>query len=496
MTKGEQSFLQHIQTIFESGTIGELSDGQLLERFAGRDPEAAELCFAALIKRHGPMVFRTCQVILRDRHEAEDAFQATFLVLARKARSLWIRDSLGPWLFEVSCRVACCARSAALRRRFHERKAASMGPSATHQTSSEDGGAVVCEEVQRLPDRYRAAVVLCDLEGLTQERAAQVLGWPAGTVRSRLARGRQRLRDRLTRRGLAPAVAPGPAWLTGEAPSAAVPGTVAESTTHAALRLIRDRAVVGAVASAGSLAEGVIRAMFWSKLKVIAAAMLAGGLFAGTALLAYWSAALQPGRSGAPQSEAPAKDNAGGIPRPIVSSPPSPQAYREATSKKVSTAPAPAGAISLSPNAKARLDVAKKLRDGMHQWSQIDPNRGFSEVLASQNRYDEVVAELLVKTDADRVRFLEHRLDTLKRMEHFVRDCFKSARLGLPEVLAVELCRLEAEDRLEKAMAKAGASGAGPADTGSSQLMQFLSQDSWDPNSRPSGRPPTREPRP
>ena len=216
----------------------------------------AELSFAALIKRHGPMVFRTSQAILRDRHDAEDAFQATFLVLARKARSLWIGDSLGPWLFQVACRVAACARSAALRRRVHEREVAGMGVSTVEDKTWDDGPAVLCEELKRLPDRYRAAIVLCDLEGLTQERAAMLLGWPAGTVRSRLARGRQRLRERLTRRGLAPSVLPALTWLTGDGPSAAVPATLVLVTTDTAVRLIANRVVMGTMTSVGSLTEG------------------------------------------------------------------------------------------------------------------------------------------------------------------------------------------------------------------------------------------------
>ncbi len=318
MIKGEHSLLHSIQTIFESGTMGELTDQQLLERFADPDREMADRCFAALIKRHGPMVLHTCHAILHDRHDAEDAFQATFLVVARKAPSLWIRDSLGPWLFEVAFRVAACARSATLRRRMREREAARMAMSTMEDKTWDDRGAVLCEELKRLPDRYRAAVVLCDLEGLTQERAAQVLGCPAGTVRSRLARGRLRLRDRLTRRGLAPSVVPALPWLNGELPSAAVPATLAEITTNAAVRLGANPAVTGTMASVGLLTEGVLRVMFWSKLKLITAGILAGGFFAGTALLAYWSPGLEQGRSPAPQAEVPAKDDAKAKPRPIV----------------------------------------------------------------------------------------------------------------------------------------------------------------------------------
>ena len=117
-----------MHTLFRVGTIGGLTDGKLLEWYTSRGDEAAELAFAALVERHGPMVLRVCRAILRDEHEAHDAFQATFLVLVRRARSLWVRDSLGPWLHQVAYRVAHGARTAAARRRRHERKAAELGP--------------------------------------------------------------------------------------------------------------------------------------------------------------------------------------------------------------------------------------------------------------------------------------------------------------------------------------------------------------------------------
>ncbi len=178
----------------------------LPERFASGG-EAAQLAFAALVERHGAVVLQTCRSILRDEHEAEDAFQATFLTLVRKARSLWVRDSLGPWLHQVAYRAARCSRSAAARRTVHERRAAEMIAGRDDRRRADDGkgadfGAAIHEEIERLPERYRVAVVLCDLEGRTHEQAARHLGCPVGTVKSRLARGRVRLRDRLTRRGL------------------------------------------------------------------------------------------------------------------------------------------------------------------------------------------------------------------------------------------------------------------------------------------------------
>src|SRR5262249_15613432 len=146
--------------------------------------------------------------------------------------------------------------------------------------------AVIHEELNRLPERYRAAVVLCDLEGLTQEQAAHQLGWPAGTVRSRVARGRQRLRDRLTRRGLAPAVLPLAASSPIETTAPVLPTSLAEATVQTALELAAGRAAVGTAAAAIALREGALRIMFWNQFKLVAAIMLTGGLLvSGTALL-------------------------------------------------------------------------------------------------------------------------------------------------------------------------------------------------------------------
>ena len=116
--------LRQIRTLFNVGTVRELTDGQLLERFATERSEVAELAFAALVERHGPMVLRVCRAVLTDPHDTDDAFQATFLVLLKKARALWVRDSLGPWLHQVAFRTASCARVSAARRRRPERRAA------------------------------------------------------------------------------------------------------------------------------------------------------------------------------------------------------------------------------------------------------------------------------------------------------------------------------------------------------------------------------------
>jgi RNA polymerase sigma factor (sigma-70 family) len=474
MLKREHSVLQHLQTIFESGTVGDLTDRQLLERFGGRDPEMAELCFATLVERHGPMVLRTCQSILQNRHDAEDAFQATFLVLSRKARSLWIRDSLGPWLFQVARRVAGSARSEGLRRLNREREAAKMtGSSAIDGTTWDDQGAVVCEELGRLPDRYRAAVVLCDLEGLTQERAAQLLGLPAGTVRSRLARARERLRERLTRRGLAPTPSAGLPWLTGNAAAPAVPAALVSNTTRAAVDVITHHAALGSMGSIGALTEGVLSIMFWNKVKQVSGVMIAAGLLGGTALLASWPAGEQDARLPVQKADDATKKPAEGK-----------------TDRAVPGTRDGGSSQGVSRNGTARLHVAKKLRDEAYELFVGNPKRPFTEFLLWQNRYYDVVGDVLVNTDADRVKFLEHRLAIFTRLESFIREMMKGEnKFQGMDLDAVELDRLEIEDRLEKSRATLRASGDKPAGTVSSELMKFLNDDSWTPEGAAISRP-------
>jgi RNA polymerase sigma factor (sigma-70 family) len=284
MTKGQQgAVLRHVQALFKAGRSGDLTDEQLLERFTARDGDAAELAFATLVERHGPMVLRTCRAILRDPHEAHDAFQATFLVLVRRAGSLRVHDSLGAWLHQVAYRTACCARSAAARRRKHEQKASEPVARSARFDGWDDLGEVLHEEVDRLPERYRMAVVLCLVEGLTHEQAARRLGWPIGTVQSRLARGRDRLRTRLTRRGLAPMIGAAGATFSAATARAAVPASLAGATIQAALRFYAGQTTVaGAVSAAAlTLTEGASRMMFITRLKLTAMALLLAG-FAAT----------------------------------------------------------------------------------------------------------------------------------------------------------------------------------------------------------------------
>jgi len=269
------------------GAIGDLSDGQLLERFTTRDGEPAELAFAALVERQGPMVLRVCRNLLSDPHDAEDAFQATFLVFVQKARRLWVRDSLAPWLHRVANLVAARARASKRRRREHERRAAESRPTLIAGAGDWEGqSAVLHEEINRLQDRYRSPVVLCHLEGLTHERAARHLGLPVGTVKSRLRRARELLRSRLSRRGL---TLPGGLLIaesTSRGAQAALPLSLIDSTVRAAVAApMSQSGAIGVIsASVAELTEEVLRTMFLTKLKMVAVVVLmACALAAGAA---------------------------------------------------------------------------------------------------------------------------------------------------------------------------------------------------------------------
>src|SRR6516165_12449077 len=217
-----------------AGSEGEMSDASLLARFVDQWDQAA---FRDLLCRHGPMVLGVCRRILRDPHAAEDAFQATFLLLVRKAGSVRKRGSVGPWLYGVARRVALEARGAASRRHVPAPLDPEVAWVDDHDGLERDElHAVLHEELGRLPEKYRAPLVICYFEGLPHEAVARRLGWPLGTVRTRIARGRDLLGARLTRRGLAPAAVLLALSLLPKAEAAVRPRLV-EATIRAAMRI-------------------------------------------------------------------------------------------------------------------------------------------------------------------------------------------------------------------------------------------------------------------
>jgi RNA polymerase sigma factor (sigma-70 family) len=283
----------------------DLSDGQLLERFAKRGEEAA---FAALVRRHGPMVLGVCRRVLRHGPDADDAFQATFLVLFRRARSLDRPGSLANYLYTVAYRVALKAKASAARRRRCEKEVRDMPPTqAPADRLWSDLQPLLDGELNRLPDRYRAAVVVCYLQGRTNEEAARLLGCPVGTVKSRLARARALLRTRLARRGVALSGGLLGAVLDEHA-AAAVPPALAAAAVRTTVRA----AAGEAVAPAASLAEGVLKAMFVTRLKIATAVLLAlGTLLVAAGVWAHQPRARhpipEPTGAAAPEPKEPAK---------------------------------------------------------------------------------------------------------------------------------------------------------------------------------------------
>jgi serpin B len=274
--------LRHLRRVAHPPGADGPSDGQLLERFAGQRDEKA---FETLLQRHGAMVWNVCRRVLANCSDADDAFQATFLVLVRKASSIARRDSVASWLHGVAYRVALDARASAARRRVHERQSAAMvveEPPA--DTTWAEVRQILDEELCRLPEKYRAPLVLCYLEGKTNDEAAGQLGWTRGTIAGRLSRARDLLRGRLTRRGLTLTSAGLGAVLTEQAASASVPAALLQLTGKAAV-------MGGASASAVALAEGVLHTMFVTRLKVFGAILVALVLM-GTGTGWLWQQAL------------------------------------------------------------------------------------------------------------------------------------------------------------------------------------------------------------
>jgi RNA polymerase sigma factor (sigma-70 family) len=239
-----------VHLLLHLGSLGSWTDGQLVTKFL-TDRDAKEAAFRALVVRHGPMVLGVCQRVLDNPHAAEDAFQATFLVLVRKARMLKDRDRLTGWLYGVALRIARKTKVTETRRRVVERHA---GQEISKRNGSKPDQlalrAVIEEEINRLPERYRLPLVLCHVEGMQHQEVAQRLGCPVGTVESRLSRAREKLRTRLVRRGLAP---------TAEGILAAV---TPAGSTEALARLIEE-ATRAATASQVSLIAGAGKTGVW-----------------------------------------------------------------------------------------------------------------------------------------------------------------------------------------------------------------------------------------
>ena len=267
--------------------VGDLSDGQLLHRFLTARDGADQAAFTALVGRHAPMVFGVCREVLGNSHDAEDALQATFLVLARRAGSVRNADSVASWLHGVARRVAMQAKAEAARRKAYERNSAATKNAELEPLEGlPESWTELHEEIARLPARYREPVVLYYLEGLSTEEAALRIGCPHGTIHSRLSRARERLRGQLDRRGLASSTPLLTMRLTPRAMQA-LPARLLDTTVQAAFGFAGGQSCAAGLASASAtrLARGVLQTMTISKLKMLGATALACGLAWGVCRL-------------------------------------------------------------------------------------------------------------------------------------------------------------------------------------------------------------------
>jgi RNA polymerase sigma factor (sigma-70 family) len=342
---------RQLQSLLDAGAIGSMNDGELLGRFLRRD-SSAEPAFAALVDRHGRRVLRVCLDILGDSHEAQDAAQATFFILARKAAAIREPEALPCWLHGTARRVASRALRDSIRRRRHERRSAEIAARNPASDDSRQGWPELHEELSRLPDRYREPIILCDLFELTHEQAARKLGCPTRTLETRLYRGRERLKDRLVRRGVAPSVAlVGVAW-TSESQAAISPTWVAESAA-AAVRLSGKAgwSAAGEVSSnAVRWARNHIKELAMFKLKLV----LACGLLLGMA----WRQV----KPDAPPPNEPVKTNGAAKAQQTT-----PEAVPDPAKPKIDTCPLTVSGRAFDPDGKpfpgARVYIASRWAD-------------------------------------------------------------------------------------------------------------------------------------
>ena len=316
--------LRHIRGLIAADASGHLGDRQLLDRFTARREEAA---FEALVRRHGPMVYGVCRRVLGNAHDAEDAFQATFLVLASRAGSIGKADSVGGWLYQVACNTSLKAKaSAAARRRREQRRGGSPPADPLSEVTGRELLGVLDEEMRRLPERYRAPLVLCYLEGLTRDEAAGRLGFSESTLKRRLERGRERLRVLLERRGLMLSAGLLAAGVSG----AAVPTSLTAATVGSALLVASGQRPDLPAGVAGLLAQ-TLRAMTAGPRKAIAAALVTVAFVSAIAGALAYHAPAADGKTPSPAAEQEPKASAERPP----AAPPAPAKQEEIVTGRV-----------------------------------------------------------------------------------------------------------------------------------------------------------------
>jgi RNA polymerase sigma factor (sigma-70 family) len=306
--------LQKLAARFDDRT----PDRDLLRRFGAERDESA---FAEIVRRHGPMVLRTCRRVLHDGHDAEDICQAAFLLLARKAASAGWHDSIAGWLFQTAYRLSLKARTTAGRRARHEAHARPLPqPDPVAELTVRELQVILDDELSRLPEKYRAPILLCCLEGRSRDEAARCLGWTVAAVKDRLERGRERLRIRLSRRGVLLGTSLLSAWLLEGAAQATCASVAPQAVARAALSIATGQATLGSLlpARVAALAKGVTTTMFVRKVTIMVAVSVAVGLCAAGVVMGL------PGGSPPVQAQAPPAKPAPADPTPMP--PPKPAA--------------------------------------------------------------------------------------------------------------------------------------------------------------------------
>jgi RNA polymerase sigma factor (sigma-70 family) len=381
-TDDTNPLLQHLRRLTVTARTENASDGELVESFVAEGDDDA---FTALFRRHGPMVLGLCRRVLHNEQEADDAFQATFLVFARRAHSLRSRDTLGSWLYGVAYRTALKARCSAARRRTHEAAARVRAPAEPLSAMTvAEAQEIVDRELAALPEKFRSPLVLCCLEGLARDEAARQLGWPVSVVKSRLEQARELLRRRLVRRGLTLPAAMLSFGMLGTAVQADVPPTLAAATVKATTQVASGAAAIPALSSTVvSLAEGVMKAMFLAKLKVALLVLLALAVFgAGVTGAMHRRAGADPEKPavGAPRGQAPAEKTGrpadGDRPEPARLNPESLERWGQAEVVfRAQLVKAVTGAVGLSEpplyNTQLQLKVVKVLRGSLKPGEEI-----------------------------------------------------------------------------------------------------------------------------
>jgi RNA polymerase sigma factor (sigma-70 family) len=292
-----------LRNVLDLGTLSGLTEGQLLERYLkSRDERAFEI----IVTRHARMVLGVCRRMLIDSNDVDDAFQATFLILVRKASTIRSRDRLSPWLYGVAYKVASRARAVSKARKSRESTNLEFDiPDCPSADSRSELFPLFDEELMRLPERYRAPVRLCCLEGKSHEDAARELAWPVGTVRSRLFRGRRLLQTRLTRRGVAPSLVMGQGLTTLLGPATPVEPSLIHATLETVSRFQNAKLIAATTlsSSVAMLTQGVLTTMFLTKLKIAASSLLlVSAVGSGAVLLAQDTVPRQPPERSAPLS--------------------------------------------------------------------------------------------------------------------------------------------------------------------------------------------------